>query len=376
MLRLGQGFAPYILNSINQVAGTASPERKLQVPGLTNYLMTRSPSQKSMVDLNTANGQERTVRVRMKQRLAAGHIESGAVDCDQTNVIPVSEVDVDVNTTRWVSLFRTDQEMRRFTEESIRTQSVGAPAAPIQQELVDDIMAAANQLIQEIDIALMTQVTTAFGVNRRTGVATSTAINFNRNSTTNPLTDGEIRILTDWSQNQAVGRPAVIGAGNYYAWILQQGAKSANEAGIDTRFFANQVDFFYDLNADTQFGANQVAIVEDGSLHMVEFFENMGAFSGERPGQSFFFTLNLPMMRGNEVVPMKFDAQLRYEDCPSTKTDGYYGTSLSLGRGWQIIISKQVGLFTFGDAAYRATDVLNGNTGVYRYTINNNCETC
>lgn len=373
---LGQGFRPYIMNSIAAVSGDANPEKKLQVPGLLNYLSTRSPSQKAQVDLNVGNGQRRTVSIRQKQRLAEGHIQTGDIDCTTTNVIQPFETPVEVDTQRWFAVYRDDATMQKFLDDAIAMQTVGTPPSQVMNELVDDITLGANQLLQEIDIALMAKVTPAFGTNRVTGLNTAQAVNFGKDVTTNPLNNGPTKLMTDWVKNQANGRPSIIGSGNFLAWMMQQPAKGLDQLGIDSRVQAAQFDFFLDQNASTQWGENEVAMVENGSMQMVEFFENTGAFAGERPGKSTFMTITLPLIRNGQVVPMRFDAQLRYEDCATQFTDGYYGNTVTLQRGWNFIVSKIVGLYTLSDASYRATDVLNGNTGLYRYDITNNCDVC
>jgi hypothetical protein len=101
-----------------------------------------------------------------------------------------------------------------------------------------------------------------------------------------------------------------------------------------------------------------------------------GFKAGVKPGASQFFVIELPMQMGNDVIPVKFDVQLRYNDCDETFTDAYYGTPLTLHKGYNLIISKTSGLFAIPADAYRATDPMVGNRGTLRYALSNNCDTC
>lgn len=368
-LSLGQGFAPYVLKTIAEVAKENNPQYKLEPFGFLNLL--QSQGSKPEVTLNAENGHRRSVRIKQKQRLTKDFTDTSK-SCDNTNVIPVFETDVDINVTRQIALYRNDEQIAQFMNAASQPVSVGTPAASIMRELYDDILTAANAILQGVNDDLFTLAAAEVGVNRRTGSNAASTINLALSTTTNPLNDGEVQILADFKNNGGIGRPQIVGSGLMYNYALQQAAKTANASnGVDTRVMAAAFDFYHDLFAPTALGTNQVLVYQKNAVQLVEYMEYKGFKAGVKPGGSEFFTMLLPTgdTMGNAAV--EFDVQIKYSDCPQTLTDAYYGTSLSLQKGWNIIISKQCGLWTIPAASYRATDVLNGNRGSLRYTITN-----
>ena len=368
-LSLGQGFAPYLLKSIADIAKENNPQYKLEPFGLLNLLQAQGS--KREVQLNDDSGHKKTIRVKQKQRLTKDFTDT-TKSCDQTNVIPVFETDVDINVIRQIAIYRNDEQMAAFMNDATESVSLGTPATPIMRELFDDILASANAILDGVNSDLWTLAAANIGVNRRTGVNTATTINLSLATTTNPLSDGETQILADYKNNGGIGRPQVVGSGLMYNYFLQQAFKTGFQSnGIDTKIAAGMFDFYHDLQAASSLGSNQVIVYQPNAVQLVEYMEYTGFKAGVKPGASTFFTMLLPTQNNFGVSGVEFDVQLKYADCPQTLTDAYYGTSLSLQKGWNIIISKQCGLWTIPAASYRATDVLNGNRGSLRYTITN-----
>jgi len=367
-LSLGQGFAPYFLASISAIAKENTPETKLEPFGFLNLLQAQSG--KAEVTLNaTKAGHRRSVRVKKMQRLTKDFTDT-SLSCDNTNVIPYSESDVDINVTRQVAIHLTDEDVAQYQEEASNIIGVGNPTTSILMGLYERVLVAANGLLQGVNDDLLTLAVAQIGVNRRTGSNATSTINLNLATTTNPLSDGETQILADFRNNGGIGRPQVIGSGLMYNYVLQQSFKTGFQSnGIDTRIAAASLDFYHDLAAQSIVGSNQVIVYQPNSVQMVEYMAYKGFKAGAKPGASSFFTMLLPVSGQN--APVEFDVQLRYNDCPTTFTDAYYGTTSTLEKGWNIIISKQCGLWTIPTGAYRATDVLNGNRGSLRYTITN-----
>lgn len=367
-LSLGQGFAPYVLSSIAAIAKENNPQYKLEPFGFLNLLQAQGS--KTEVTLNADNGHKRTVRVKQKQRLTKDFTDTSK-SCDQTNVIPVFETDVDINVTRQVALYRNDEQIAAFMQDASNSVALGTPATSVMKELYDDILTASNAILQGVNDDLLTLAVSNIGVNRRTGSSAASTINLALSTTTNPLNDGEVQMLADFKNNGGIGRPQVVGSGLFYNYMLQQAAKFPAQNGVDSKIMAGQFDFYYDLAAPSILGTNQVIVYQKNALQLVEYMEYKGFKAGVKPGASTFFTMMLPSGDGFGNTPVEFDVQLKYSDCAQTLTDAYYGTSLSLQKGWNIIISKQCGLWTIPAASYRATDVLNGNRGSLRYTITN-----
>ena len=367
-LSLGQGFRPYLLSNLDAIAKENNPQYRLEPLGLINLL--QSNDKPEVLRLNTPNGHKKSVQVKAKQRFNKSQTQTSK-SCDNTNVPTFYEAPVDLSSTRQLAFYVADETIAKYMDEASRTTAVGQPATPLMNEFIEDIMSAASAILEGVNDDLFTLAVAAIGKNRVTGSAASTSINLARTITDNPLNDGETRILSDYKINGGKGRPMVVGSGLMYQYMLQQIAKSPNNAGIDTRIFANAMTFFHDLSAPTNLGSNQIIVYQPNAIQMVEYMEYTGFKAGPKPGASIFGTLSLPMGMGDEVLPVEFDWQLRYSDCATTMTDAYYGTTLTLQKGYNFILSKQCGLFAIPSQAYRATDVLNGNRGSLRYTITN-----
>lgn len=367
---LGQGFRPYLLSALKDITGNnAYPGYKLDPHGFLNLLQSQQKPQ--VLKLNTAGGHKNTVQVKYKQRLTKDFTDTSK-SCDVTNVIPTAEVSVDLSATRALAIYVEDETIAKFMDEASRTVAIGQPATDIMFELADDIMHGANAILDGINDDLLTLAVAKIGVNRVTGSNAAKTVNFPLNTTNLPLNQGLTEILSDYKINGGMGKPQVIGSGLMHNFMLMQGSKSFDQSGFDTKIQAAGVDFYHDLSATTILGSNQVIVYEPNAVQMVEYMEYTGFKAGfPGVGNSIFGTFVLPMQVGAETLPVEFDFQLRYSDCDQVLTDQYYGTNLTLGKGWNFIISKQCGLFTIPSGAYRATDVLNGNRGSYRYTVTN-----
>jgi hypothetical protein len=84
----------------------------------------------------------------------------------------------------------------------------------------------------------------------------------------------------------------------------------------------------------------------------------------------------LPVESAAGVAPvmMPFNLQIRELDCPDTAFDGY--ETRTMGRGYQILISKNFGLWQQPASAFQATDRLGGNNGSLLYDFANECVPC
>lgn len=71
---------------------------------------------------------------------------------------------------------------------------------------------------------------------------------------------------------------------------------------------------------------------------------------------------------------MNFNLQIKEIDCPDEDFDGY--ETRPMGRGYQILISKNYGLFQAPKTAYQASDRLSGNNGALLYDFTNKCDGC
>lgn len=366
----GIGLNPYLLKGIETVFGEENaPQLKIDNLGFLNLLQ----SQKKTLSVNrpTAPGAVEFVQVKYLQRFVDGMTQTSDT-CANGFTNPYLEATVPLNVFRQVSIYLEDALIQEYTDDANRVATLGVPPTRVMNELMSQITAAANAILVGIDKDLQNLL--VVGTNPTTGLATSKSINFTLNTTNLPLNDGLTEILTEVQQAEfATGKPQIFGSGLMLNFMNQQIAKGNNQSGLNTSIQAAGVEFFYDQYSQGIFGANQILAISPDAVQLVEFARYTGPYGG-RKGISDFGSFVLPMqMTPTKVMPVQFDYQLRYLDCPSEVAgiNDYYGSPVSGYRGWQMIISKKCGLFQVPTNAYRASDYLVNSNGVLRYTITN-----
>lgn len=365
------GFAPNLLKHIAQATKQSTPQTKLEYQGFLNLLMSNTGRPAVTLNSSTKAGHRKTVRLKYKQRFNVGHTDT-AKSCDNKIQQPYAETEQDLNITRQIAIHLGDETIAQYQEDASTTVRIGQPSTGIMDDLLDSIKTGADAILSGINQDLYTDAAAALGNNRATGNANAKSVNFPLNTTNNDLNSGMTEITQDYQFNQAKGRPMMVGEGLPHSYFLQQIAKDTDQSGLNTRIQANQMDFFYDPFTSTALGANQSIVYEPEAVQLVEYMEYTGFKAGfPGAGDSIFFVMALPMDVNGIVTPVMFDVQLKYNSCEVTETDGYYGTSLTLQKGWSAIISKQCALWSIPAGAYRGTDPLNGNRGSYRYSFTN-----
>lgn len=368
---LGQGFAPYLLADIRAAIGDkACPEIKIENIGFTNFLM--SQDRPEVLRINNGD-QKRTVQIKYHQRLIPG-MTSTADSCTVTNVIPYLESSVNLSVFRQIALFLDDAFIQNYTADCLKFKEEGQPRTKIQDEMLKVVAAGCNAIMESTNQDLIALLN--FGTNRLTNSNAASPINFTQNTTNLPLNDGYTSVLSQFKQNLMYGTPEIVGNGFWLNYFMQQVAKGNAQNGLDTKIESMNSKFYFDFDSITSWGNNQALVAQKNAVQLVEFFNyDPASFrSGPRPGASQFGVITLPFFTTeNEVKMVKFDFQLRYEDCPgNTYTDEYYGTPLTLSRGFNLIISKTSGLFQVPANAYRNADSMFGNNGTLRFTATNN----
>lgn len=368
---MANGFAPYLLKHIAEIAKENTPQYKLEPAGYLNLLKSQKSAE--IVKLNTNSGHRKTVQVKRKQRYTVDDVETSK-SCSVTTRQPFLEETVTLSSTRALAIYLEDETVAKYEEDASKTVSIGgAPSAPMN-DLLDSIMTAASAILQGVNIDLMTLQAAQFGNHRATGSNAAVAVNFPRNTNINPLNSGFTKILSDYKKNGGMGRPQIFGSGLMFDFMVQQASKSADQSGMDTKIMAGGVDFFHDMNAETILGANQFGVIQPNAVQLVEYLEYTGFKAGPKPGASWFGTMVLPMQNGAEIIPVEFDVQVRYSDCPTVYNVN--GVDVTLEKGYNFIISKQCGLWTIPTGAYKVGDPLFGNRGSLRYLMGNNCDIC
>lgn len=379
-LPLGQGFAPYMLSQMNQIVGDATtPQYKLDYHGFLELLSDqRSPGDPFALKLNNQAGHRKSVQVSFRQRFTEDFTGTNEGDvCDVTNILPRREATVELSSFRFIAMSLEDETIARYEDDASKTVALGLPPTQLMNELYEDVLASANALLDGVDTDLQTLAAANFGVNRVSGNNAAVSVNLNKAGTVNNLTDGITKILSDFQINSGRGTPIVWGSGLMNNFMNQLPARSANQSGYNPAIEAQGLKWYFDQKSQSVLGANQIGVMEANALQWVEYLEFTGFKKGQFPGNSIFGVLPLPMRISNgDLKKVWFDYQLRYSDCAKTITDQYYGTPITLQKGWTLILSKHSGLFTIPSDAYRGTDVLSGNRGTYRYTITNNCDNC
>jgi len=362
------------LEHIKQIAGAATPQYKMETPGYLNMLL----SQSSPVNLGkpSGSGHKKTIRIKTKQR-ATKDMTDTSKSCDNVLVPIWQEQEVGLGVIRQIAFHIEDETIALYEQDASRTVMVGQPATAIMNEFFENILTHTSALMEALNNDLFTLGAAAIGVNRVTGNNNAQNININKDGAINPLQDGFTKILSDYKRNGGSKRPQIVGAGLMLAWEIQnnQNAIGMNQGGLNVASL-KQWDFFYDEQAEVALGANQIVAYEPDAVQLVEYMHYTGFKAGVKPDGSTFGVITLPVVVNQMIKPVKFDFQLIYNSCPQEFTDSYYGTTMTLGKGYNLILSKECGLFTIDTAAYRGTDVLNGNRGSYRFVIANDCETC
>lgn len=364
----GLGFADSLTKHLALMTLENTPEFKLNWQGYLNMLMSNTT--RKVVRLNDPQneGHRRQVLIKAQQRFDITQTDT-AEACDQVLVPAYFERTVALSSYRQISLYIDNETIAQYPTDASQSISVGKAPIPIMNEFVLGIKRSTDALVSAINQDLLTIQAAQIGVNVRSGNNAAQGINLRLDTTNNPLNQGMTQILADYAQNQSHGKPKMVGSGLPYNYFLQQKAKSPDQSGVSTPVLAGDFDFFYDPFATTALGANQAIVFEPNAVNMVEYMRFKGFKNGDMQ-TSFFFTIMLPIQLSDRVANVEFDCQLRFLDCPQTLTNSYYGTDVTVDRGWQLIISKTYGLFTI-DQAYRGTDLLSGNRGTYRYAFTN-----
>ena len=350
------GFVNALLLNIGVIAGLNDPQYKVTPVGFLNMLL-ENPATTQISNLSQLqNGYDRTIKVRYLQR----GLESSVTDkddCDTPIGAVWKETEIGAPNYSKIGLFIPDSEFRKYQEEASKTLSVGTPAAPMMLGLYNLLLTQIQAMLQKIDGNLVSAQATKFGKNIVSGNTTPVNVNF---STTISQTDGITKILSDFAANEMVGTPILVGNGAVNNWQLAQSMKTGIDQG---GFGASNLKYYNDFKTSTLWGANHFGVFSQGTIGLVDYNKNVGPFAGEKGG-SIFFTLPIPVQLANgTLTTFKFDAQLKYEDCPVYDDLG----AKVADRGWKLIISKYYGLFNLPNDVFATGDPLEGVNGSFHY---------
>lgn len=371
------GFAAAILVHLKFLMGENYPGTKIVPSGFLKMLIQNNPSLRvsgvngETIDglkRSTASGHIRDVRIKYLPRITSSQVVD-TDDCD--NNVGFQYTESSLNTPLFSKLgFRLEWDfVERYQNEASKLVKVGSkPDFVVLNELLEQLMHCVSGIVENMDTKLIGSV--VFGVNQTTGNNAAKVININRSADTFDLSAGVTEILSDTMENEFVGSPLIVGSGlmNKYNIAQKTGAPNASgQSGFNWNF---------DVNTAGVWGANQVAAFAKGAVGFVDVDKYI-AWKAGRFGTSEFAQIMIPVESGVEGLPpvtMTLNLQIREIDCPDEAFDGY--ETRPMGRGYQVLISKNFGLFQQPLDAYQATDRLTGTNGALRYEITNDCDPC
>jgi len=373
----GEGFAPYLLDDLANIALQNTPGTRLDPFGTTRFLY--SQNRPEILRVHTARGHKKRATVKYRKRLTKDETRT-TKECDGITQNPYLEQDVELVSERQIAFLLEDDLLRQYQDAASSQMNVGTPQAPISMEMYNLILSGANAILHGINEDLLTDMVTKLGTNVVTTTdltAGADTVNISTSSDFNDLNGGLTQILSHYSEHGGIGRPQVIGGGNFHNMMLKRGFQGPGQNGLNTTGMLDTMDYFYDLDTQNILGANQILVLQPDAYTLVDYLENIGNFVGPNRGDSYFGVINLPMMDAmGMITPVTFDYQLKWHDCATMYTDDETAQIVNGGKGWVMWLRKCTGVFAIPADAYRSTDRLFGHRGALRYEVTNTCESC
>lgn len=368
---MANGFLRALLLQQQQVFNGASPVAKLTPPGYLEMLLANTTPNIVSSSMYDGSGHVREVVIKYRSRIPTG--QSGTDDDCSIQAKPVyKEQTIPALSFRKYGVFLDYNTIAQYEKEASTSINIGkpAPAQGIINEIYKAIIEAANGLLGDVDIDLLTAQAAAFGKNQTTGVATAKTINFPLSTATNPLTAGMTMLMTDIMANEIrANNFVIVGDGLINAAYVQMRFNTQN---TNVQNYPSSVpQFYYDPYATGVLGANHFGAFERNAAQLINVNKFDGFIGGDKMS-TFLFTLQLPLvdsLGGTQLQTFKFDAQLRHIDCPEEVEIG--GDPVSVDRGWVLDIMANYGQFNIPSDAYDAADRLTGNNGTLRYAATN-----
>lgn len=364
---MAQGFCPSLLYHINEIAGENAPGRKMHVAGFLAMLFCCQNSSVSPLNNPFEGGHRRPLSIKYSRRPLVSDTQTED-NCDINTQPGYNEWVVPSLGHRQISFHVSDDLIRQYCIDASRMRTTGAPPTQVMQEIYTRIIEHANTLMRAINIDLVTDQATEFGVNVSNGSDTGKLINIARNGDEFALDNGIVSLMHDFILNEICGEPCMVGEGLISAYNQARALACCNSAGLDLSR-TGMPRLFEDKDTQTIWGANSFGVFAPGSVKFIGLNKYAGNFAGQR-GNSFFTTLPLPV---NEfgcaddcLRDLRLDMQIRYNDCPVD--DGNGGT---IDRGVQVILSKDFALWTQPTDAYQTGDELEGTNGTLKYFVSN-----
>ncbi len=369
---MANGFVRGLLLTEQQVFNGIAPSRKITPPGYLKMLLNNGTPNIISTTIDPGNGTIREATIKYRPRSTAG--QSGTTDDCSIAVTPgYLEADIPATSFRHLARFFDDATIAKYEAEALNTVVQGRPPVPggIMQEIWGMILEAANGLIADVDSDLLTAQAAAFGVNATSGVNTTTSINFPLSTASNPLNAGMTFLETDIQNNEMrVENTSIVGSG-LIAGVYRQILSNTQNTNVQN-YPSNAPAWYWDPKAASAWGSNEFGVFENGSVQFININKFNGPMGGDK-FSTFLTTINLPIgitdSLGDSLQGLKFDMQIRYNDCPQEIEIG--GDPTSVGRGWIVDLMINYAQFNIPADAYDDADRLAGNNGTLLYTATN-----
>lgn len=363
------GKVPYLLRDISTYAGQANPSMKVDAHGLTAMTLANAQANPIVLQDVPGDGSKREVRIKRRQRLTKFQTSASAATCDHVLTPARMEDTITIDSVVSTALYIKDDLLAQYEMESMKNQPIGTLNG-VSREMVEIMYSAANGLLKGLNDSLWAKV--AYGKNVVSGTSTYVTLNLPQAVGTQPLTSGMSKLLFDYQRNSLTGRPQAVGTGLFHAYALTQPYKFVDSFGANSSMAMASLDFWPDIDLATNTtNANSIVVFEPGAIQLVERLEYTGVFGGVKPGASEFGVIGIPVNVNGRIANVKFDAQLKYFDCPTTLTDLYSNQESTYAKGWALIMKKDFAVWQIPDDAYRHEDRLRSVNGALRYTVTN-----
>lgn len=367
-----KGLANALLIASAQAFRGATPVEKLTTPGFLQYLLGNNKPAIISESIDDGSGYNRSVKIRYRKRGIPGR--SVTEDNCTVQVKPAyATLDVPAPAYRAFGLCFSNDEIATFEKDALAQVGIGNPQfTKIMQDMWGAIVEQANGLFQDINNDLLALQNAAWGKHVASGSNAARTINFPLDGTVNNLATGMTQVVADAMLNEMkMSGSIIVGAGLITNYYIQQVAKSADSAGLNTAQLVLP-KFYYDPGATVGWGADRFGLFEKDAVQFINQCNFRGSKAGQH-GADFFMTLKLPLVDSlgqGSLGAFEFDVQIMFRSCPEEVIIGDADPVL-LGRGYNIILSTRYGTVNIPTDSYEATDRLYQCNGTYRYLATN-----
>jgi hypothetical protein len=346
------GVCPAILTGLEMVVGLNDPQSKQTPVGATLALSQPENQSAEIIDIYGRNnkGHIKEARIKYMPRMTKDKVKTTA-DCVAGDPVEYIEDNTLLDIYVQVDISLGMDEIRVFCEEA-SSAVAGLPVPYNLREVTKRILNAQNALRTKINEAVVTKLSNSFGINARSGVATTTSIPVISAGATGivagaPIFEGFQTLLSDFTENELYGTPIIIGKGNFEKFDLGTNKYGLQNSGVDFSSVSQDYKFFVDKAVNTIVGANELIVMGEGSAQFMSWNKYVDAFEGTF-GAATMFTIP------DTVIPnLMYDAKFEFDTCEDK---------------FLLRLSANAGVYVVPTDAYGTYDDLAGSNGLLRYT--------